>query len=224
MTDVGAGLNARFERLDNGRARWLDIDLPDSIDLRRRFFAEHPRRHMQALSMLDPAWTSAARQLGRDQMVTAEGVLPYLRPDEVKRALALVAEHLGGAVVAFDTIAPTTADRAGGHGVPGTRARISWLCADPCEVEGWGLGYRLLASRTLADLPPAVQRRLPARYRYWLLVARAYPALGLSDYRINVFSAGVPTGRGRPVNRQGWRRERRGCGAGFSPAFACLAI
>ena len=195
VTDVGAGLNARFERLDNGRARWLEIDLPDSMDLRRRFFAEHPRRHMQALSMLDPAWTSAARQLGRDQMVTAEGVLPYLQPHEVKRTLALVAEHLRGAVVAFDTVAPSTADRAGGQGVPGTRARIRWLCADPRVGGGMGHGLSLAGSKRspICRLPCSVGcRRATAIGWRW---PRCYPSLGLSDYRINVcFCRRAPPG------------------------------
>ncbi|MEU2736091.1 hypothetical protein ABZ656_11820 [Streptomyces sp. NPDC007095] len=43
---IGAGLNTRYERADNGRARSFELDLPDVIDLRRAFFADTPRRTM----------------------------------------------------------------------------------------------------------------------------------------------------------------------------------
>src|SRR5919109_2471064 len=38
VVEIGAGLNTRFERLDNGLAHWLEVDLPDAMTLRRRFF------------------------------------------------------------------------------------------------------------------------------------------------------------------------------------------
>ncbi|MDO3399909.1 class I SAM-dependent methyltransferase [Mycolicibacterium neoaurum] len=34
VVELGAGLNTRFDRLDNGRASWFDLDLPDVIALR----------------------------------------------------------------------------------------------------------------------------------------------------------------------------------------------
>ncbi|MFB7299234.1 class I SAM-dependent methyltransferase [Streptomyces rubiginosohelvolus] len=37
VIEIGTGLNTRFERSDNARARWLDLDLPDCITMRRRF-------------------------------------------------------------------------------------------------------------------------------------------------------------------------------------------
>ena len=32
VVEIGAGLNTRFERLDNGRVHWFDLDLPDMIE------------------------------------------------------------------------------------------------------------------------------------------------------------------------------------------------
>ena len=39
VVELGAGLNPRFDRLDNGHCHWGDLDLPDSMEVRRRFFA-----------------------------------------------------------------------------------------------------------------------------------------------------------------------------------------
>lgn len=44
VVEIGAGLNTRFERLDNGAVHWFDLDLPDTVALRRKFFADSERR------------------------------------------------------------------------------------------------------------------------------------------------------------------------------------
>ena len=59
VVEIGAGLNARYDRADNGQAHWIDLDLPDTIELRRRFFADSARRQMVAASVLDQDWLSA---------------------------------------------------------------------------------------------------------------------------------------------------------------------
>lgn len=35
VVHVGCGLDTRFDRVDNGRVEWYDLDLPEVIELRR---------------------------------------------------------------------------------------------------------------------------------------------------------------------------------------------
>ncbi|MFE6645303.1 class I SAM-dependent methyltransferase [Nocardioides sp. NPDC057772] len=63
VIEIGAGLNTRYERLDNGTARWLEIDLPDAMELRRRFFEDTERRTMHAGSITDPDWVPLVEEL-----------------------------------------------------------------------------------------------------------------------------------------------------------------
>ncbi|GAA6615406.1 class I SAM-dependent methyltransferase [Scytonema sp. NUACC26] len=39
VVEIGAGLNTRFERVDNGSVRWFDLDLPDAIASARKLFS-----------------------------------------------------------------------------------------------------------------------------------------------------------------------------------------
>ena len=40
VINMGAGFDNRFERVDNGQIRWFDLDLPDSIAVRKKAFPE----------------------------------------------------------------------------------------------------------------------------------------------------------------------------------------
>jgi O-methyltransferase involved in polyketide biosynthesis len=188
VVEIGAGLNTRFERVDNGTLQWVDLDLPDAMHLRQQFFTESARRAMMASSVLDPSWTDLVKSKRRPYLLIAEGVLGYLREDEVKKALALVAEELPGAVIAFDTAGRTTATQDRHRVWPGLRARLAWFCDDPREVEQWGLGYRLLESRSLADIPPSLDRALPFSHRYSIALARVL-GWDLDTYRMNLYQA-----------------------------------
>jgi O-methyltransferase involved in polyketide biosynthesis len=189
VVEIGVGLNARFERLDNGIVRWVDVDLPDAMHLRRRFFTETARHAMVASSVLDPVWTDVVKRGRGPYYLIAEGVFGYLREHEAKKALALIAEELPGATIAFDIPGSRSMDARRGHSVwPGLRARIGWVCEDPRQVEQWRLGYRLLDSRSLADVPPPLDRALPFSYRYSIALARV---LGweIDAYRLNIYRA-----------------------------------
>ena len=56
VVHIGCGLDSRFERVDNGRVEWYDLDLPDVIALRRKLIGgEWARHHFLACSVLDSA-------------------------------------------------------------------------------------------------------------------------------------------------------------------------
>src|SRR5580692_4307073 len=111
VVEIGTGLNTRFERVDNGQVHWIDLDLPDTIELRGKFFTDTDRRRMVAGSVLDEQWLDIAAQLPGPYFFVAEGVLVYLPEDQVTTALASLAARFAGAMVALDTYPKSTYDR-----------------------------------------------------------------------------------------------------------------
>jgi O-methyltransferase involved in polyketide biosynthesis len=189
VVELGAGLNARFERLDNGSLRWVDVDLPDAMRLRRRFFTGTARRTMVAASVTEPAWTDVVRRLDGPYLLVAEGVFGYLQESEVKAAFALIAQTLPGSIVVFDSSSNSASNERRGRLVwPGLRARSGWVCEDPRQVEGWGLGYRMLESRTLVEMAATLAHVLPFPIRYSLAQARVL-GWNVNTDRLNVFQA-----------------------------------
>jgi O-methyltransferase involved in polyketide biosynthesis len=175
VTEIGTGLNTRFDRVDNGQVHWIDLDLPDTIELRRKFFADTGRRAMRAASFLDEDWLPAVEALPGPYFFAAEGVLVYLPEEQATAALARLAARFPGALIALDTYPRKIYDQqhrlAARKNIP---ARWQWSVDDPRTLER--LGLRVVESATLSSPPPALRRQLPARLRY--LLPLTSPALG----------------------------------------------
>jgi len=106
IVNLGAGFDDRFSRVDNGRIRWFDIDLPDMIAARRKAFTERDRVTMVSADILDESWCSVVRNgLGGDKkrlIFIAEGLFMYLSMDEIKKLLNILKKNFpeGGLLIA----------------------------------------------------------------------------------------------------------------------------
>jgi O-methyltransferase involved in polyketide biosynthesis len=176
VVELGTGLNTRFERVDNGTVHWIDLDLPDTIALRRRFFTDTDRRRMVAGSIADDDWLAVVRELPGPYFFVSDGVLAYLPEADVTRTLASLAEHFPGALIAIDTYSQQMMERE--HRLAARRgiARWQWACDDPRSLER--LGMRVVETATVTRPPRALRVALPVSRR--LLLAMADPLLGRS--------------------------------------------
>ena len=163
VVELGTGLNTRFERVDNGRVHWYDLDLPDTIELRRRFFADTDRRRMIAGSVLDEDWMDTIAASPGPYLFVSEGVLVYLPPEDVLRTLRTIAERFPGSRLAIDVYPHHMRKRHAQLGAKRNVAGWHWFCDDPRELEP--LGLRLLESTMYRRPPKALRSSLTLRYR-----------------------------------------------------------
>src|SRR5436190_5842682 len=163
VVELGTGLNTRFERVDNGQVHWFDLDLPDTIELRRRFFADTGRRRMVAASVLDQDWLPIVQASPGPYLFCAEGVLVYLA--EAPQAIARIAGRFPGALIAFDTYSQRMLEQQHKMAAKkGMDARWAWSCDDPRTLES--LGIEVVQEAAVTRPPPALRGRLPRRYRH----------------------------------------------------------
>jgi len=103
IVSLGEGLETQGRRVDNGRMRWLSVDLPDAIRLRERFLPSIERFRHLSLSALDPAWMEAVDP-SAGVFVVAQGLLMYLEPEAVRALFTRVADRFPGAEMVFDVV------------------------------------------------------------------------------------------------------------------------
>ena len=189
VVELGTGLNTRFDRLDNGTVRWFDLDLPDTIALRRRFFADRPRCTMLEGSVLDTDWFDTVTTAPGPYLFLCEGVFVYLTGEKVRSVLSQLSGRFEQSMIAFDTAGAVMLRNQHRNGsMHAVSARMQWVCENPHEVEQWG--PKLLQTGTFATPQPEVANTWPARYRYGLLLlARLLPTV-VNSYKLNLFRLG----------------------------------
>lgn len=105
VINLGAGLDTRFDRLDNGKLHWYDLDLPEVIQLRQRFFAPNDRVHSIAKSVMDFSWVSDIPvALGQSVIIILEGLLMYFPRQDVAQILNQISAQFAGAHIFFDVV------------------------------------------------------------------------------------------------------------------------
>ena len=146
VVHIGCGLDARFERLDNGQVEWFDLDLPDVIALRRRLIGdERDRYHLLGCSVFDDAWMEALSAHRRQPVLfLAEGVFMYFDEAQVKSLVLKLRDHFPGVELVFDIHTPLHNLVSNIQLTRSLVPHLRWGMWSAKEVESWAAGIRLL--------------------------------------------------------------------------------
>ena len=172
VVEIGAGLDTRFERLDNGTVRWFDLDLPDCMALRRILFREQARRRFLNTSVLEPDWIKLVRELqGSAVLCVAEGVFYFFSESQLQELFARLASCLPGAKVVFDCQSPAYL-RYCNWRHPLRNSRLQWAIGNLRRIESWDPRLSVEQWIGFGDRPDydAFRSRLPRSLRLarWL--------------------------------------------------------
>jgi O-methyltransferase involved in polyketide biosynthesis len=109
VVNLGAGLDTRFYRLDNGAMQWIEIDLPEVIAFRKKLGEpENARHRLIAASVLDEDWIREVAQAAKGRIFfVAEGLFPYFTEEEHKTVFKRLAEAFPEQEMVFQTSAPS---------------------------------------------------------------------------------------------------------------------
>ncbi|KAI3393742.1 hypothetical protein diail_3743 [Diaporthe ilicicola] len=190
---LAAGLDTRALRLQehctqNGpHVRWVDVDLPDVVDVRRRLCLQEPDSEsipyeLARADVTDKLWLAKLR-LPRDRktLVVFEGLSMYLQPAQGRALIEHLTSYFvkAGNQMAFDCFnwIPLMVQRFEPI-VTSTGSSFSWAINDPKELEGWHHGLHLRDEILPADNPENV--RLPTVMRLLCWVVSWTPGLRTS--------------------------------------------
>jgi O-methyltransferase involved in polyketide biosynthesis len=149
IVNLGCGLDTTFERIDNGKLRWYDLDLPDVIELRKQFIEETDRRKFMASSFLETAWMDTIVIEGNVLFIAA-GVFYYFQEDEIKEFLIRLIGRYPGSEILFDVSSPIGVKVANKKVVAGAgldeKSYLTWGLKHKRDILAWDARIHLLAT------------------------------------------------------------------------------
>ena len=103
VVELGCGLETQFYRCDDGKVRWVCVDVPEAIEVRERFLSASDRCRHVARSALDPTWMDEVESDG-PVFVTAQGLLMYFEASQVCSLVRTIMERFDDVELMFDAI------------------------------------------------------------------------------------------------------------------------
>lgn len=90
VVNIACGMDTRFYRVDNGKIRWYNLDLPVTMEVRKRYIEENERVTLIEASAMDEAWADRIENRSEPVLVIIEGLTMYLQKDDIKQILTIV--------------------------------------------------------------------------------------------------------------------------------------
>lgn len=93
VVNLGCGFDTRYWRIDNKKCEYIELDLPEIIEMKKDILKDHLSYELIARSVLDTAWIDSVTSRGnRNFLLIAEGLFMYLPRDEVINLFKTFAE------------------------------------------------------------------------------------------------------------------------------------
>lgn len=166
VVNLGAGLCSRYWRFGApAGVRWVDVDLPDVIELKRQLIA----KCQSEMGIAQGGWSSIPAdvtasawldEIGRandeEAIIIAEGLLMYLPEPAVKALLDRLVTRYAGGRMYLETWSPFVSTVWGylSRRIRKTGTRVRWGLRQPTTLTDWNSKIRVQNAWSPGDVNP----------------------------------------------------------------------
>lgn len=105
---IGCGMDSRAFRIGASYGKWYDVDFPEVIEERKRYFAPTDSYQMLAADVRESGWLDAIQEQ-KSAVVIMEGIGMYLTTAELRRLTADLCAHFDEVNLLIDVYSPFAA-------------------------------------------------------------------------------------------------------------------
>lgn len=146
IVNIGCGLDTSYERINNSSVLWYDLDLPDVIELKRKFADETGNRVFLACSFLETHWFDEIR-ITEKVLFISTGVFVYFEESEIRDFIRKVVNRFRDSEMFFDVTSPKGVEVANQvirkSGI-GSGSLFKWGLMDKANITAWDSRIHLL--------------------------------------------------------------------------------
>ncbi len=114
IINVGAGLDTRFYRLDNGHCHWIELDVNENLIWRQRLFHQNERYFQNFGSVNDMSWLNTLQlPVSSGVLFVCESALLDCQAGQVAHFVQSLARHVDNAQLCMVLAGDLTASRWG---------------------------------------------------------------------------------------------------------------
>ena len=157
VVQLGAGLDARFERLGKPNVvEWYDLDLPEVMVFRRQLLPETDNHYLED-SLFNDDWMKVIAARNKPVLLILEGVLMYFPESEVKAFLEKATKYFPQLSLVFDSVPPIGVGRSKRHDALRSmdneqRPEFVWGPSDFRRLEQWFPNLKIMRVFGLSEV------------------------------------------------------------------------
>jgi O-methyltransferase involved in polyketide biosynthesis len=103
VINLACGFDTRFWRIENEKCQYIELDLPEMIELKRETLKDHLGYELIGCSVLDTSWIDKVTTNGNSNfLLLAEALFYYLPKQEVTRLFQIIARRFNRSQLVFD--------------------------------------------------------------------------------------------------------------------------
>lgn len=152
VVNIACGMDTRVYRLKMPPSvRWYNLDLPETIEVRRRFLTEDGQISMIAKSAMDGNWAAEIEEPEGRTLVILEGFVMYLSQEDVKQILSIISGRFPQAEIIMETMSPWVVKNMKEKSIEATKARFTWGIRSGKKLEGISPEYTWVRDVSLVE-------------------------------------------------------------------------
>ncbi len=135
VINIACGLDTRCYRMAGKYARWYNVDLPETMEIRSRFLKEDGPVYQIAKSATDETFTDSIEYHGEPVLVVIEGLTMYLSGADVQQMFHIIDKKVEKATVLVEVMSPFSVNNIKEKSIEGSKAKFSWGVRKGRELE-----------------------------------------------------------------------------------------
>ncbi len=152
VINLACGFDTRFWRIAHENCRYIEIDLPEVVALKREILRDQLGYELIGCSVLDASWLDQVTANGSSRfLLLAEGLLMFLPKPDVTQLFQRLAQRFTHSQFTFDVV-PEKYLKGSWKMLLRLETKINWRLDvswvsginDPGEIESYGPGLRVV--------------------------------------------------------------------------------
>ena len=124
IINIASGMDTRFNRLDNSKINWYNIDLENSAKYRLKYIKDTDRVTTLAYSAMDPTWTNKI-QTKKDPLFIIEGLTMYLNQKDIENIINIIDKNFNKCTIFMEIMPPISVKNTKEESIEDTNTKFT---------------------------------------------------------------------------------------------------
>lgn len=135
VINIACGLDTRCYRMQGKYLHWYNVDLPETMKIRKQFLTETGPIYQIAKSAMDDSYVEDIDYHGENVLAIIEGLTMYLCENDIKKMFSIIEKSFQKITVMVETMSLFVVKHVREKSIEGSNAKFIWGVKNGTELQ-----------------------------------------------------------------------------------------